>query len=155
MTIKHDIASDNGHKKRHKIARFIGESGGVRARDGMGADVRFSRDAASRIDGDLRRLLVGTIGGFVLFGGLLLTIYVMLEDRVDARADKIENRVATLETKVDKDFNMLNDKMDSKFDAVDAKFGAVNARIDAMNARMDAKFDAVNEKLDQLISHKR
>jgi hypothetical protein len=74
-----------------------------------------------------------------------------LEDKMDARFDKIDARFIALEDKMDARF----DKIDARFieleNKTDARFDKVDARFIGLENKMDARFTRLETKVDKIV----
>lgn len=65
---------------------------------------------------DVRNLLIGLIGGFLVLAAGGITAYVQLEGKVDGRLTKVEDRLTSIERKVDAMDDGINAKLDALLD---------------------------------------
>ena len=50
-----------------------------------------------RIDGDIRHLLYGVIGSFIILGGMLITSYLMLDSSIKQTDQSVQKLITSVE----------------------------------------------------------
>jgi len=87
-------------------------SGNMEARiANLEADVRDLRK-------DIRQLLYIAIGSAVAILGVLCTGYVRLDDKMEAKFDKVNGRIEALSVRVDTHFQQLDAKFEAKLNKI-------------------------------------
>lgn len=92
------IAQLSAELEQHQLKG--GDGGGTSG--GMSDDWKISVDRQlGQLHGDVRNLLYGLIAGFLVLGAGGITAYVQLDGKFDTRQVKVEDRLNSLERKVD------------------------------------------------------
>ena len=76
----------------------------------------------------------------------------VLDSKISALDNKIDNSVAALESKI----SALDNKIDSSVAALDTKISALDTKISALDTKfgvLDSKFEALNAKIDTGLSN--
>lgn len=82
--------------------------------------------------------------------------FARLEERMNARFDKVDGRLEGMEKRLD-GLEQRLDGLERRFDGLEQRFNGIEVRMDRLEARFDrleGRFDRMENKLDLLISRK-